>query len=552
MEQRAMRQQWMCLPRIAAAAAAIVSMSVSAFGQSGQSIASASAAAVAAQDAQAVRHLTVDDAVKLALEQNLGIQIQRIDPQVQDEGVAQARAAWLPNVSSSFTKNSNNTPSTSSLSGTASNITSGLFSGGVGVSEVLPWGGNYNASWGSSRATTTDASSFFNPILRSNLSANYTQPLLRNFSIDGVRQSVAVSKKIRDISDVNLHATIVQTARGVKNAYWDLVYQIDNLKAAQESLDLAQQSLKDNTRRVEIGTMAPIDIVDAKVEVARNEEAVILAQEAIDQAQDTLRMLIYDPKTPGFWALKLDPTDTVPFQAQKIDAEAAVRNALDKRADLRAAKMTIQESDINIRFFRNQILPDVNLQANYQAAGLGGVQLEPVNLLDPTALDRQIVAQRSFGSALNDVFRGAFPTWSIGFQVNYPLGLSTAKASLERAKLQYQQSQTQLRNIEMQVVSQVRTVARQVQANQKRVESARASRELAEQKLAAEEKKFAAGIRETFFVFQAQRDLSTARTAEVRAIADYNKSLVDFEAVQEVAVGGGSGSITTAGSTGGS
>lgn len=545
-----MRQTPIERPRIAVVAGAILFCTASAFGQTGQPLKMTPPAA--GQGGQAVRQLTVDEAVKLALDQNLGIQIQRIDPQVQDEGVAQARAAWMPNISSSFTKNSNNSPSTSSLSGAASSITSGLFSGGVGVNEVLPWGGSYNATWGSSRSTTTDVSSFFNPILRSSLSANYTQPLLRNFSIDGNRQTVAISKKVRDISDVNLHATIVQTSRNVKNAYWDLVYQIDNLKAAQESLDLAQQSLKDNTRRVEIGTMAPIDIVDAKVEVARNEEAVILAQEAIEQAQDTLRMLVYDPKMPGFWTMKIEPADTAPFQAQHIDTDAAVRNALDRRSDLRSAKITMQESDINIRYFRNQILPDVNVQASYQAAGLGGVQFEPVNLLDPAALAaRQVIAERSFGSALGDVFSGAFPTWSVGFQVNYPLGLSTSKANLERAKLQYQQSQTQLRNIEMQVVAQVRSVARQVEANQKRVESARASRELAEQKLAAEEKKFAAGIRETFFVFQAQRDLSTARTAEVRAIADYNKSLVDFEAVQEVAVGGGSGSITTAGAQGG-
>jgi outer membrane protein len=550
MEQRAMRQQSMCRPRIAVIAAAVFSFTVSAFGQPGQLT---MPAAVAPQDAQPTRHLTVDEAVKLALDQNLGIQIQRIDPQIQDEGVAQAKSAWLPNLTSTISKNSNNTQNTNSLAGGSSTITSGQFSGGAGVNEVLPWGGSYTASWANARSTTTNLSSTFNPVIQSNLAFNYTQPLLRNFSIDGIRQTVAISKKVRNISDVNLHAAIVQTSRNVKNAYWDLVYQIDNLKAAQESLGLAQQSLKDNTRRVEIGTMAPIDIVDAKVEVARNEEAVILAQEAIEQAQDTLRMLIFDPKTPGFWAMKLDPTDTVPFQAQKIDADAAVRNALDRRSDLRAARITMQESDINIRFFHNQILPDISVQTNYQASGIGGVQLESVNIFDPATLAaRQILAERSYAAALGDVFKGAYPFWSFGVQINYPLGTSTSKANLERAKLQYAQSQTQLRNIEMQVVSQVRSVARQVEANQKRVESATASRELAEQKLAAEEKKFAAGIRETFFVFQAQRDLSTARTAEVRAIADYNKSLVDFEAVQEVAVGGASGSITTAGSTGGS
>ena len=530
------QQQSIYRARTSAIAAAVVFVSVSAFGQTGQSQASSTAPA-AVQGGDTLRRLTVDDAVKIALEQNLGIQIQRVEPQIQDESVAQARAAWLPNLTSSFNKNSNTFQSTNSLSGSSPTVNNALFSGGAGINQVLPWGGSYTASWGSSHSTTTDLSRTFNPVLNSQLAANYTQPLLRNFSIDNARQTVLTAKKQRDISDVTLHATIVQTSRNVKNADWDLVYQIDNLKAAQ-------QSLKDNTRRVEIGTMAPIDIVDAKAEVARNEEAVILAQEAIEAAQDNLKMLIFDPSTPGFWSMKIDPVDTVPFQAQKIDADAAVRNALDKRADLRQAKLSIEQSDISIRYFRNQILPDINALVNYQATGVGGVQLQSVNIFDPAALaNRQIVAERSFSAALSDVVRSSYPFWSIGFQVNYPLGTSTSKANLERAKLQYQQSQTQLKSMQMQVAAQVRSVARQVEANQKRVESARASRELAEQKLAAEEKKFAAGIRETFFVFQAQRDLATARTAEVRAISDYNKSLVDFEAVQEIAVGGGGGQI---------
>ena len=538
------QQQSIYRVRTSALVAAVVFFSVSAFGQTGQSLASSSAPAPV-QGGETVRRLSVDDAVKIALEQNLGIQIQRVEPQISDETVAQARAAWLPNLTSTFNKNSNTFQSTNSLSGTSPTVNNALFSGGAGINQVLPWGGSYTASWGSSHSTTSDLSRTFNPVINSQLAANYTQPLLRNFKIDGVRESVLTAKKQRDISDVTLHATIVQTSRNVKNAYSDLVYQIDNLKAAQQSLQLAQQSLKDNTRRVEIGTMAPIDIVDAKAEVARNEEAVILAQEAIEAAQDNLRMLIFDPSTPGFWSMKIDPIDTVPFQAQKIDTEAAVRNALDKRADVRQAKLTIEQSDIAIRFFRNQILPDINAQVNYQASGVGGVQLQSVNIFDPAALAaRQIIAERSFSAALGDVFRSSYPFWSVGFQVNYPLGTSTSKANLERAKLQYQQSQTQLRSMQMQVAAQVRSVARQVEANQKRVESARASRELAEQKLAAEEKKFAAGIRETFFVFQAQRDLATARSAEVRAISDYNKSLVDFEAVQEIAVGGGGGQIS--------
>ena len=160
-------------------------------------------------------------------------------------------------------------------------------------------------------------------------------------------------------------------------------------------------------------------------------------------------------------------------------------------------------------------------------------------------VDRAILSQRSFGSVLGDVVTSAFPTWTVGIQVGYPLGTSTQQTNLARAKLQYAQAQTQLRNLELQIVTQVRDSARTVQTNQKRVESARAARELAEKRLDAEEKKFAAGIQTTFFVFQAQRDLAQARTNEVRAISDYNKSLVDLEAVQEV--GGGGGGVTSAG-----
>ncbi|MBW8866215.1 MAG: TolC family protein, partial [Acidobacteria bacterium] len=191
--------------------------------------------------------------------------------------------------------------------------------------------------------------------------------------------------------------------------------------------------------------------------------------------------------------------------------------------------------------------------------GVGGTQLTPVDLaLAATGLapNRAILAQRGYGTVLGDVFGSAYPQWSVGVQFGYPIGASTAQANLARVKLQYEEAQMQMKNVELQITTQVRAVARNVQTNQKRVQSARASRELQEKKLEAEEKKLAAGMSSTFFVFQAQRDLSIARVVEIQAIADYNKSLVDFQAVQEVPVGGGFGGITTAGtgaiSTGGS
>jgi len=546
--------------RIFTAAAAIVFMSVSAFGQSGQSSLSnalqAAARTTAMQPSTSVRRLSIDDATRLALEQNLGIRIQRVDSQIQDVGVWQARSFWAPNFTTSINKNSNSQPAQSAI---APSFQNGTFSSGIGLNEVLPWGGSYSASWNNQRLTSTNILNNFSPQLQSALNVNYTQPLLRNFSFDQIRQQVQNSKKVRDLSDIQLRGVVTSTLRNVKNAYWDLVYAINNLKAQQQSLELSQQSLKDNQKRVEIGTMAPIDIVQAQAEVASNDQGVIVADANIKQAQDNLRALILDPGTPDFWTVEFEPTDEPAFSEQPIDVDEAVRNALSKRADLLSAKNSLEQSDVNIKYYKNQVLPDINASVNYGTFGIGGTQLTPVDLaLAATGIvpTRSTLAQRGYGTVLGDVFSSAYPQWSVGVQFGYPLGASTAQANLARVKLQYEEAQMQMKNVELQIATQVRAVARNVTTNQKRVQSARASRELQEKKLEAEQKKLAAGMSTTFFISQFQRDLAQARVLEIQAIADYNKSLVDFQAVQEVPVGGGAGGITTAGtgaiSTGGS
>jgi outer membrane protein len=542
---------------IIAAAVGLVS-SVSAFGQqvsgSGQpgapslSLAIQTAAQNAAQHpGEPVRRISIDEAVKLAMEQNLGIRIQRFDPQIQDTGVFLARSAWAPAFTSTLSKNSNQSPNASLLSGTQASVTTGTFAAVASLAQQLPFhGANYTVNWNNSRFTSTDPSNIFNPRLSSNVQAIFQQPLLRNFSIDQIRQQVAVSKKVRDLSDINLDSVITQTLRNVRNAYWDLSYAINNLKAQQESLALSKQSLKDNQKRVEIGTMAPIDIVQAQAEVANNESNVIVAEAAIKQAQDALRALILDPASPDVWNVVFEPTDAPSFDARPIDLDAAVRNALDKRSDVRGAKNALEQSDINIKYYNNQIKPDVNAQVTYGAVGIAGTQA--VGGRDPLtglATPVEFVA-RSFGSALGDAFSNAYPQWAFGVQIGYPFGANTAHANLARVRLEYEQAQAQLKNMEMQVTTQVRSAARNVQSSQQLVQSARASRELQEKKLEAEEKKLAAGMSSPFFVVQAQRDLSLSRTVEIRAISDYNKALVDFEAVQQVPINGGGAFVQVA------
>jgi len=495
-----------------------------------------------------VRRLTADEAVSMALEQNLGLRAERLNPQIQDLGVAQARAAFTPSLFSTIRTSSSQSPSSSFLSGSAQTIIGDRFTSNLGVRQNLPWGGgSYQVSWDGSRSTTTGFTSF-NPQLGSNVDAQLVQPLLRNFRIDSLRQQLLLNQKQREISDVRLRQAIAQTTRTVRNAYWDLVAAIANHQVQTQSLELARESLRNNRTRVEVGTMAPIDIVEAEAEVARNEEAVIVSEANIRSFEDRLRALIADPTSPDFWAMRIEPTDQpVMAPARTIDVNAAVTNALQNRTDAIQTRKQLESNDINLRYFANQKLPDVNLEASYGLTGLGGTQYEFGQGAFPPPIIGQ--ADRSFGSVLSDVFRNQFPSWTLGVTIGYPLGRSQAEAGLAQARLQTTQGQTSLKNIELQITTAVRDAGRQVNTNLKRVQATQVARQLAEQRLAAEQKKFNVGMSTTFIVFQAQRELTNARNNELRAIIDYNRSLIDFEAIQVVPLSGGSSSVNVASTT---
>ena len=226
----------------------------------------------------------------------------------------------------------------------------------------MPWaGGHYSVSWDGSHSSTNSIFTSFDPVLQSNLRLTYNQPLLRNLGIDGPRLQIAITRANREISDIELRRTIVQTQRNVRYAYWGLVFAQSFLEVQRQSLELAEESLRNNRTRVEVGTMAPIDIVEAESEVARNEESVIIAEADLDRAEDQLRTLIFDPDVPDFWSIRIQPSDDPTLQARAIDVNAAIRTALDNRTDLDTLDTNIQNTDTNIRYYRNQRLPDVNL-----------------------------------------------------------------------------------------------------------------------------------------------------------------------------------------------
>jgi outer membrane protein TolC len=485
------------------------------------------------------RKLTLDQAVQSALEQNVLLQVQRVEPRVQDYSVAQARSAWLPTASSTVSYQDQSQQNNQSFFTNAPTFNQKNTNVSGGISQLLPFGSQFGVNWNSSRTETNATSSTFNPSTGGTLTLQFQQPVLRGLSIDAARTNLLISKVNREMSDIALRQTVVGTVRAVKTAYWALVGARSNLDVAQQSLDLSRQTLKDNQTRVEVGTMAPIDIVQAQAEVASNEEQVIVAQAAVQQAEDTLRTLIYDPQSPDFWTQHLEPIETPKIQPVQLDPEQAIQAALDKRTDLRQALKIQQESQINIRYTKNQALPAVTPYITYSTSALGGISApdESGNII-----------RRNYGSVLGDVFGATYPNWTIGVSVSYPIGTNNAQAGLARARLQYHESELQVRQLQMTIGQQVRDVVRRVNTNLKRIDATRAARELSERKLEAEQKKFAVGLSTSFQVVQAQRDLATARYNEVQAILDYTTSLADYEAVQETSVGttGSGGQITLA------
>jgi outer membrane protein len=480
--------------------------------------------------------LTIEDAVRMALENNLGIQAERLNPQAAAYGVARARGAFAPALFSTTSRRSSTAPPTDFLSAGAAVVVNSNFQTQAGMQQQLPSGGAYSAAWDGSRLVTDAPRTVFSPQLGSDLIFQATQPLLRNFRIDTFREQLLLSRNQQQVSDLALQQRITQTSRNVRAAYYNLVGAIAGLDVAQQSLDLARESLRNNQTRVEVGTMAPIDIVAAEAEVASNEEQVIIQQAAIESGQDQLRALVMNQSQPGFWTVTFKPTDQPMITPRQIDVDAAIKNALANRTDILQFKKQMEATDVTLKFARNQKLPGVDLQAAYRVTGIGGTQFQ----YDQTSAAPQVIGQsvRSFADVLRDVFGNNFKTWSFAVNVSYPLGTSQADATYAQTKVQRQQQQTSLNDLELQIATSVREAARSVNTNLKRVEATRKARELAERRLEAEQKRFTVGLSTTFELFQAQRDLARARQAELAATIDYNRSLVDFEAVQTAPLAG--------------
>ncbi len=506
------------------------------------------ARALAAQaQAAAVVDLSLDEAVQRALDRNLDIAVERLNPRTYDHSLAALYAVYRPTLTSSFGNLNQVTLPNTQLTGVVDKLVTIRQSWTSGLSQSLRWGGgSVSLTFDNSRTDSSNAFATRNPSYSTTVSATYVQPLLRNFRIDGTRAQLQTTRISQEVSELQLRATITRTLASVRNAYFDLIAAREAVEVARQSLALATKLVADNRQRVEIGTLAPIDVIQAQAEEATRRQALVQAEQTARTAELALKRLIVSGTDDPLWRATINPVDRPGFSAESIDVEAVVRNALENRTDLLQARRQLESNNISLRSLTNQTLPALDLTARYSLAGLGGTQYERKGLGGAVSA----VYPSGYLDALANIRRLDAPPWNLQLNFSYPIGVSAAQANLARAKLQLEQTQAQMKALMLQIATEVTNIALQVRSNAQRVQAATAARELAQKRLEAEQSKFEVGLSTNFLVVQAQRDLADAQNAELRAILDYRKSLVDLERVQVVGGGGSVSSISAGASTG--
>ena len=491
--------------------------------------------------ANQLRELRLEEAVSLALEKNLDIQVAKLEPQSVDFLVAGFKNTYLPVLSSTVGQRENYQLPTRTLTG-GTRVNQGTLTYNAAIAQTLSrFGSNYTVQWSNTKVNSSDLLANYNPLFTTGLLASFTQPLMRGFKLDNTRQQLEINLINREMSEESARATVTQTVANVRNAYWDLVFAQNSVEVALRATELADKLVEDNQARVEVGTLAPLDIVQAQAEAATRRQNLAAAEAAAQTAEIALKRFLVSGTDDPLWRQTLRPVDLPSLQPPPADVEGAIRTALAQRTDVLNTRKNLDVNDVNIRYYRNQALPDLDLNASYGAQGIGGTFFRR----EGAGIESKVVGTipGGFFDALGVLRHQEYPNWNFSVTMSYPLLGSQADAQLARARLQRNQSLTRLRALEVLIAAEVTNAALTIQSNLKRVEAATAARELAQKRLEAEQSKFDVGMTTNFFVVQAQRDLRDAFNTELRALADYRKSLVNYERAQQAPAGGGGGNF---------
>lgn len=507
--------------------------------------------------------LTLNDAIRKALENNNNIEVARDDVRLAETQLRSLLGFYDP----VFTINPNYTnniqPQTSSLGGAGSSGTtkSNSFSVDGGVQHFLKTGGNYNLFFNNSRNSTSSSFSQLNPTFSTNLGIQFTQPLWRNRGIDSTRRQIKIQRKRLEQTDADFRRQTIEIISQVQRAYWDLVFALRDQQNKVANLNLSKENLRRVEASIAAGKSAPLERAEVSTELANRESDVLLATQQVSIAENTLKTLLLKEATSPEWTQSIVPTDQPVFSQDPINLNDAIKDAIDNRPELRRLRLQKEINTIDIGYFKNQLKPRIDLNSSFTLIGLSGtvngtttpfttpliggdpatssnafllselIKLNP-NIIVPTVtVNPSINPQFSGGyfRSLGNLFKTDTRQFTIGATISFPFRNQTAKADLAGAQVQKQQIDAQTRAQEQTVVAEVRNAVQSVETARQRVFTAKRARENAEIQLEGERKLYEVGRSTTFLLFQRENALTNARNAEIRAETDYNKALSDLQ-----------------------
>ena len=469
--------------------------------------------------------LSLAQAIQLALQNNLDIERGRLDPQVAHTQVEQARAVFDPTVgltaslSQTKTLPQNRTVNIDQLTGETSVSITRPFSKDVAVApsfkQQIVTGANYELrfvnTWNkASPATFGTTTRIVNPRYEGTLQLTFTQPLLKNFGIEVNTANIRQAQNTEEIARQRLLQTVLDTIFAAQFGYWELVFRIEDLGVKREAQTLAENFLAENKLRVELGTLAPVELVQSETQVKQREGDVITAEAALHEAEDVLKETLNIPEIIGTWRIRLRPTDLPPFTPiADTSIEEKVNFALQHRPDIVQAQLTVASQMIARDAARNQRLPQVDLGGTASVSSFGG----------------------DLGTATTELGATDGYNWNFSLTFSYPLGNRAANNTLQQQNLLLKQALIDQRKVQNTVSREIFQTVRDLETASKRVEVTRAATVLARTQLEAEQEKFRLGLSTSFNVLQFQNQLTSARSDEIRALSDYNEALGKLDQV---------------------
>jgi outer membrane protein len=455
-----------------------------------------------------MQSITIQDCIGRALQNNLEIKFERINPTIQTWGVVGAQSVYDPLLSASLNYQDETLPRdttqvfTNAL--TQTSVVTRQLQPNFGLTGRLPTGATYDFS---SVNTRSSGNAITNYLYTGTASASISQPILKNFGLGINSAQIRIARKNRAIAQQNFVQLVMNKISSVCTAYYELIFTIEDHRAKMQTLDEAKELLDQTRKRAQIGTQSPLDVIQAEAGVAENQQAVITSAQAIKDAENNLKRLI-SQRVMEYRGVSLVPTDFPIARAIALDVTQSIRTALEKRPDYLSAKHALERQNIAVQYNRNQLWPEIDLQGSYGYNGRGAT------------------GQKDY---FNSLTTDDNPVWSAGVVVSIPLGNRQARSNYNISKLDADQALISLKAIEQDIVVQVDNAVGHVGSSYEAVVAAEAATRLAEASLDAEKKKLLAGTSTTFLVLQAQAQLGSARSAEVRARASYSESLVALD-----------------------